>query len=127
MYIFQIIDTYAISWFAVLWVTFFEAVVIGWVYGADRFYQNFEEMLNWRPRPYLKICWMFLTPVFTMGVLISSLVTYKPLKYNNYEYPVWGQVLGWILASASMIQIPIFFVYQMATAKGTLREVRTFG
>ncbi|XP_071806984.1 sodium- and chloride-dependent GABA transporter 2-like [Asterias amurensis] len=122
MYIFQMFDTYAISWFAVLWVTFFEAVVIGWVYGADRFYQNFEEMLNWRPRPYLKICWKFLTPVFTMGVFIFSLVTYKPLKYNDYEYPVWGQVLGWCLAASSMIQIPIFVVYQMATAKGTLRE-----
>ena len=59
------------------------------------------------------------------GVFIFSLVTYKPLKYNDYEYPVWGQVLGWCVAASSMIQIPIFVVYQMATAKGTLREVST--
>ena len=30
------IDTYAVSWFAILWATFFEAVVIGWVYGKNR-------------------------------------------------------------------------------------------
>ena len=33
MYLFQMIDTYAVSWFAMLWIAFFEAVVIGWVYG----------------------------------------------------------------------------------------------
>ncbi|XP_071791970.1 sodium- and chloride-dependent GABA transporter 1-like [Asterias amurensis] len=122
MYIFQMIDTYAVSWFAILWATFFEAFVIGWVYGAERFYQNLEDMLGWRPNPYLKICWKFVTPVFTMGVLIFSVVSYKPLKYNHYEYPSWGQALGWLMASASMMQIPIFIVYQMVTTKGTLRE-----
>ncbi len=40
LYIFQMIDTYAVSWFAILWATFFETVVIGWVYGKNSF--NFK-------------------------------------------------------------------------------------
>ncbi|XP_038071356.1 sodium- and chloride-dependent taurine transporter-like [Patiria miniata] len=122
MYVFQLFDAYAASGFALLWVAFFEAVVIGWVYGADNYYNDFNKMLNFRPNPYLKVCWMFLTPLFTLGVFIFSCVSYKPLVYNDYQYPPWGQALGWIMATASMVQIPIFFIYKMLTSKGSLRE-----
>ncbi|XP_022090620.1 sodium- and chloride-dependent GABA transporter 2-like [Acanthaster planci] len=126
MYLFQLFDNYAASGFALLWVAFFESVVIGWVYGADKFYDDFQKMLNWRPNPYLKICWMFLTPAFTMGIFIFSCVSYSPLIYNDYEYPPWGQALGWLMATASMVQVPIFFIYKMLTTTGSLRERWTY-
>lgn len=31
--------------------------------GADRFYDNIEDMIGYRPGPLIKYCWMFFTPV----------------------------------------------------------------
>jgi len=33
--------------------------------GADRFYDNIEQMIGHRINPWLKICWRYLTPLIT--------------------------------------------------------------
>uniref|UniRef100_A0AAR2LY52 Transporter n=1 Tax=Pygocentrus nattereri TaxID=42514 RepID=A0AAR2LY52_PYGNA len=121
MYVFQLFDYYAASGMCLLFVAIFETVCIAWIYGADRFYDNIEDMIGYRPGPYIKYCWLFLTP----GTFAFSLIKYTPLKYNNeYVYPWWGYALGWLLALSSMVCIPLWIIYKMGTAKGTLREVR---
>ncbi|XP_077791255.1 sodium- and chloride-dependent betaine transporter-like isoform X2 [Podarcis muralis] len=62
MYIFQLFDYYAASGTCLLFLAIFEVVCIGWVYGADRFYDNIEDMIGYRPWPLVKVCWLFLTP-----------------------------------------------------------------
>ncbi len=59
------------------------------------------------------------------GTFAFSLIKYTPLKYNNeYVYPWWGYVIGWLLALSSMVCIPLWMVYKISTTQGTLREVR---
>ncbi|KAI5614880.1 sodium- and chloride-dependent GABA transporter 2, partial [Silurus asotus] len=124
MYVFQLFDYYAASGTCLLFVGIFETICIAWVYGADRFYDNIEDMIGYRPGPYIKYCWLFLTPATCLGTFAFSLIKYTPLKYNNeYVYPWWGYTLGWLLALSSMVCIPLWIVYKMWTAKGTLREV----
>ncbi|XP_063495961.1 sodium- and chloride-dependent betaine transporter isoform X3 [Symphalangus syndactylus] len=62
MYIFQLFDYYASSGICLLFLSVFEVVCISWVYGADRFYDNIEDMIGYRPWPLVKISWLFLTP-----------------------------------------------------------------
>lgn len=60
------------------------------------------------------------------GTFAFSLIKYTPLKYNNeYVYPWWGYVIGWLLALSSMVCIPLWMVYKISTTQGTLREVQT--
>uniref|UniRef100_A0AAQ4Q1C9 Transporter n=1 Tax=Gasterosteus aculeatus aculeatus TaxID=481459 RepID=A0AAQ4Q1C9_GASAC len=123
MYVFQLFDYYAASGMCLLFMSIFETVCIAWVYGADRFYDNIEDMIGYRPGCYFKYCWLFFTPATCIGTFAFSLIKYTPLKYNNeYVYPWWGYAIGWLLALSSMVCIPLWMVYKISTTKGTFRE-----
>uniref|UniRef100_A0A3B5MJ70 Transporter n=1 Tax=Xiphophorus couchianus TaxID=32473 RepID=A0A3B5MJ70_9TELE len=95
MYVFQLFDYYAASGMCLLLMSIFETVCIAWVYGADRFYDNIEDMIGYRN--------------FQI--------------YNNvYVYPWWGYFIGWLLALSSMVCIPLWMAYKISTAQGTLKE-----
>uniref|UniRef100_A0A8C7QU03 Transporter n=1 Tax=Oncorhynchus mykiss TaxID=8022 RepID=A0A8C7QU03_ONCMY len=124
MYVFQLFDYYAASGVCLLWVAFFECIAVAWVYGADNFYDAIEDMIGYRPNPWMKWSWTFITPVLCAGCFIFSLVKYKPLTYNKvYEYPDWSIGLGWSLALASMICIPMVMVIKILQSDGPLIEV----
>ncbi|XP_077994452.1 sodium- and chloride-dependent taurine transporter-like [Glandiceps talaboti] len=122
MYVFQIFDYYSASGIALLWVSFFQASAIGWVYGPKRMYKHFELMLGWKPDPWCMICWVVLTPALCAGVFIYSLVIYTPLTFDRswgtYEYPEWAIALGWLMALSSITCIPIVAVVKLVLAKG---------
>lgn len=56
------------------------------------------------------------------GIFIFSLASYKPLEYNDYSYPVWGQVIGWWMALSSILCIPGYMAVKFVTTKGTFQE-----
>ncbi|MBN3317564.1 S6A13 protein, partial [Atractosteus spatula] len=123
MYVFQLFDYYAASGMCLLFVAIFETVCIAWVYGADRFYDNIEDMIGYRPSSLIKYCWLFFTPAVCFGTFAFSLIKYTPLKYNNvYVYPWWGYGLGWLLALSSMVCIPLWIIFKIITTKGTFRQ-----
>ncbi|CAJ0953348.1 unnamed protein product [Ranitomeya imitator] len=123
MYVFQLFDYYAASGMCLLFVAIFETLCIGWVYGADNFYDNVEHMIGYRPLPIIKYCWLFITPAVCLATFIFSLVKYTPLQYNKrYTYPWWGDAVGWLLALASMICIPLWVCYKVSTIKGPIAE-----
>lgn len=53
-----------------------------------------------------------------------SVIGFKRLTYNGiYEYPDWAVGIGWLMALSSMVAIPAYMIYAIATTPGTLREV----
>uniref|UniRef100_A0A8C8FE45 Transporter n=1 Tax=Oncorhynchus tshawytscha TaxID=74940 RepID=A0A8C8FE45_ONCTS len=118
MYVFQLFDYYAASGTCLLFVAVFETVCIAWIYGADRFYDNIEDMIGYRPGPIIKYCWMFFTPATCLGTFAFSLIKYTPLKYNNeYVYPWWGYCLGWLLALSSMLCVPLWVLLSISSVE----------
>ncbi|XP_015197942.2 sodium- and chloride-dependent GABA transporter 2-like isoform X1 [Lepisosteus oculatus] len=123
MYVFQLFDYYACSGMTILLIAILQSVCVGWVYGADRLYDNIEDMIGYRPRPLIKYCWLYITPVICTGTFIFSLVKYTPLKFNNtYEYPWWGYAVGWYFTLSSTLMVPLWMVYKMLLTPGTLRQ-----
>lgn len=76
MYIFQILDSYAVSGFCLLWLIFFECVSISWCYGVDRFYDGIKDMIGYYPTIWWKFCWCVTTPAIC---LVSG---------SHLEYPI---------------------------------------
>ncbi|XP_039250634.1 sodium- and chloride-dependent creatine transporter 1-like [Styela clava] len=123
MYVFQIFDYYSASGMTLLWMSFWECITVAWIYGGDRFYDNIQHMIGYRPNPVIKWCWMFVTPLVVLVILISTWVSHENLVYNRtYHYPFWGIMLGWGFALSSMICIPAVAIFKILTTPGTLRE-----
>lgn len=60
-------------------------------------------------------------------IVISSILHYTPLVYegsaHKYVYPDYANVIGWLIAASSMSIIPLYIIYYLLSAKGTLKEV----
>ncbi|XP_034255011.1 sodium-dependent proline transporter-like isoform X1 [Thrips palmi] len=120
-YVLTLMDVYG-GGIAVLFIAIVECCSLVWIYGLNRLCGDLEFMLGYKPGFYWRITWGFFAPIILSVIFIYSLVDYKPLKYEDYDYPDWADALGWMLALASMIQIPFWAVVQVARQKGTLKE-----
>merc|ERR1711962_871365 len=128
MYIFQLMDFYAASGMSLLWCVFFQTIAICWIFGAKRFYGCIEEMIGYRVSYYWYICWVLLAPAFMLFIFVFYFIKYTPIKYgNDYEYPPWGEALGFLISLSSMLWVPAYAIYFVLTTKGTWREVLKAG
>lgn len=48
---------------------------------------------------------------------------YEPLTYEDYVYPLWANVMGWLIASSSIIMIPGVAIYKIIVTPGTFVQV----
>ncbi|XP_038219153.1 sodium- and chloride-dependent GABA transporter 1 [Zerene cesonia] len=122
MYVFQILDSYAVSGFCLLFLIFFECVSISWAFGVNRFYDGIKEMIGYYPTIWWKFCWVGFTPAICISVFIFNLVQWTPIKYMNYEYPWWSHAFGWFTALSSMLCIPGYMLYLWRVTPGTAME-----
>ncbi|XP_063402069.1 sodium- and chloride-dependent glycine transporter 1-like [Mytilus trossulus] len=116
IYFFQLFD-----WFAGAGVPLFgliECIVFGWIYGADNFSRDIEQMIG-RPVPVIiRILWCFVTPTVLFILLIIIVTTYTLPTYGNYSYPAAANIFGMITAIIPIIPIPIVAFLEIRKAEG---------
>lgn len=125
IYLFQVMDWYSAT-FSLIMIGWLECIVIGWFYGAERFYGNIEEMIGYRPTLWWKVCWKFITPALLFTVLVVTTVKFNNVTYGDYTYPWWATTIGWMMAFVSILPIPIFMLIGLATTDGSFTQrIRT--
>ena len=94
-----------------------------YAYGHKRVFENISEMSMNLPvimKWYWRICWMFITPLALMFILVMTLVKYSPTTSarrpdndeDKYIFPQGIQALGWLMAAVAVVIIPVTGVYQ---------------
>uniref|UniRef100_A0A8D3BSL3 Transporter n=1 Tax=Scophthalmus maximus TaxID=52904 RepID=A0A8D3BSL3_SCOMX len=121
MYMLQLVDTFAASYSLVI-IAIFELVGISYLYGLQRFCEDIEMMIGFQPNRFWRVCWAFVTPTILTGILGLSLYQWKTMTYEDYTYPGWSMVMGWLMVICSVIWIPIMFLIKMYLAPGSMAE-----
>jgi len=107
-YMFTLIDDKSASWNLLL-VAFLEVILVGWIYGADRFLDNIKEMdMNLGPffHWYWKICWQFITPGIMVILIMFSFINHAPTYVDithKYEFEPAVQGLGMTMGVGSIL------------------------
>uniref|UniRef100_A0A182QHH5 Transporter n=1 Tax=Anopheles farauti TaxID=69004 RepID=A0A182QHH5_9DIPT len=119
MYWFQLFDKYAANW-SVLLIAIAECVLVGWIYGAERFICNIEEMMGkrskWFHRFWMAI-WKYVTPALLVFILCFNWLQYKPVSYGRYVYPNWADFIGWTLALAPFAIVVLVAILRLLYTK----------
>uniref|UniRef100_A0A6Q2YCM0 Transporter n=1 Tax=Esox lucius TaxID=8010 RepID=A0A6Q2YCM0_ESOLU len=122
IYVLTLLDNYAAGT-SILFGVLVEAIGVSWFYGVDRFSEDIERMMGFKPGLYWRLCWKFVSPTFLLVVVIASIVTSSSLKYDNYEFPPWSNIVGWGVALSSMMFVPAYAIYKFLSMPGTFKQV----
>ncbi|XP_071357654.1 sodium- and chloride-dependent GABA transporter 2-like [Trachinotus anak] len=129
--LFTLMDNYGVSGTNLLIIATAETVVIGWVYGADRFYDNIEDMIGYRPFPVLKYCWLFVTPLICILTVLYNLTQIGTVSIYGYQLSASMIALSRLLVATPLICVPAFILIalcrnplNMSTPSSDLRQAR---
>ncbi|XP_077086289.1 inactive sodium-dependent neutral amino acid transporter B(0)AT3 [Siphateles boraxobius] len=115
-------------------IAFFELIGVVCFYGIKRFSDDIEFMTGRRPNLYWRVCWMGISPVMLLVVLVAYVVvqvqehpTY-PAWNPQYEkfpetevkpYSDWVFAICVLLSSVPVVSIPVVAVYRLIRRQTT--------
>ncbi|XP_043382194.1 sodium-dependent noradrenaline transporter isoform X1 [Chelonia mydas] len=65
IYILTLLDTFAAGT-SILFAVLMEAIGVSWFYGVDRFSEDIQQMMGFKPGLYWRLCWKFVSPAFLL-------------------------------------------------------------
>uniref|UniRef100_A0A4W5Q7Z8 Transporter n=1 Tax=Hucho hucho TaxID=62062 RepID=A0A4W5Q7Z8_9TELE len=104
-------------------VVVFECFSVSWVYGADRFLDDIEKMLNWRPPVVYKYLWKYVCLLAMLGLLGASLLKmcFKRPTYTAWnretasemtlDYPDWALGVLAVLIIFATLPVPLGYIH----------------
>lgn len=111
-WVLTIVDGYG-GTFLVLGLAIFEMVTIIWIYGLDKICDDIQFMTKRHVGWYWRVCWGFITPCCMISLFILALYSFTEPDYSRKTIPHEYHVFGWSLFVIGIIQIPIWFGFEM--------------
>ncbi|XP_076607815.1 sodium-dependent neutral amino acid transporter B(0)AT2 [Chaetodon auriga] len=106
-------------------VVVFETISVAWIYGTDRFLDDIEVMLKWRPPVVYKYLWKYVCLLAMVGLLAASFLrmvikrpTYTAWNQSTasemtLEYPNWALAMIVMLIVFASLPVPIVYIHSM--------------
>ncbi|XP_076459932.1 sodium- and chloride-dependent glycine transporter 2-like [Babylonia areolata] len=103
-YLLDLIDG-AVLGYPVLLVGLLECVVVVILYGYKNFAEDIKTMVGFQPPLYFGICWVVITPVLLVGVIVFK-------AYQEEGHPVdWVNLIYWLVIVFPILLLPGWSFY----------------
>ncbi|CAK1546241.1 unnamed protein product [Leptosia nina] len=115
VYLFTLLDWNTASW-AILLIGIAEVTAVSWSYGINRAMKDLESMdmkFNIVLRYFWKTVWLVAVPVVSMGILVFVLVEWTPPSYGDKTFPLFADILGWLIGASTIIFFPIGVIWAL--------------
>ncbi|XP_012940461.1 sodium- and chloride-dependent glycine transporter 1 [Aplysia californica] len=113
MYLLQLMDNY-VGGMTLIILGFFELVAVVYVYGFQRFCRDINLMTGSTQFIFWRVTWCVVSPLTIGFIFVYMFIDYSPSTYgDDYTYPVWADVFGWLFTLASAAAIPVTMVYKI--------------
>lgn len=112
LYVLTILDNY-LGALIVLFTCFVETVIIGWIYGINRFCFDVTFMTGVCPSYFFKISIKYLAPVVLGMFMIYTLLTFPRSSIGSYILPLWADVFGWALIMVGLTPLLLIAVSRL--------------
>lgn len=127
VYLFTLMDWHTASW-AILMLGFAEIVVLSWVYGFGKTFDNIYDMgmklkQNRLVMAYWRSVLMVLTPVASVAIFIFVLTDLGSTEFRGYVFPVWADLIGWMLGLSTLLPFVVFAILEMVKNKKDIKSV----
>uniref|UniRef100_A0AAV2M173 Transporter n=1 Tax=Knipowitschia caucasica TaxID=637954 RepID=A0AAV2M173_KNICA len=120
---FQLVDFYGASGTLLLFVSVVHCVAVGWAFGPERLCAEVENMTGQRIPAAVTVCWKYITPLLLMVFLVLSFMNSEPLTSDDGAlFPDWAYGLGWTMALAGILPIPLWAVVKVYLTKGPILQ-----
>ncbi|KAL3967548.1 prostaglandin F2 receptor negative regulator [Sarotherodon galilaeus] len=112
-------------------VVVFETFSVSWLYGADRFLNDIEGMLGWRPSVVYKYLWKYICLLAMLGLLGATTIrmflsrpTYMSWNQEKaseeyLEYPDWALAVLALLIIFATLPVPVGFIHAFLQKRNT--------
>uniref|UniRef100_A0AAX7V0Z5 Transporter n=1 Tax=Astatotilapia calliptera TaxID=8154 RepID=A0AAX7V0Z5_ASTCA len=112
-------------------VVVFETFSVSWLYGADRFLNDIEGMLGWRPSVVYKYLWKYICLFAMLGLLGATTIrmflsrpTYmswnqEKASEEHLEYPDWALAVLALLIIFATLPVPVGFIHAFLQKRNT--------
>ncbi|KAG0428579.1 hypothetical protein HPB47_024451 [Ixodes persulcatus] len=119
IYYFQMTDYY-VAVLALIIISFLELCALGWFYGGHNLLSGQSEVMHHVPYIYLRICWGLITPLVFVAVVVCGGMSLSRLRYRNkHHFPMWVDIVGWILFGIIVSVVPVFVVKALHKAESS--------
>ncbi|CAL8107713.1 unnamed protein product [Calicophoron daubneyi] len=118
-YLFYLVDNF-LAGYPLLFIAIAETLVICYVYGLKQFRRDVEMMTKERPNWYWRLCWMAITPLISLGLIIFLFTAGEEFHLGDYRYPPWALSIGHMVSAGPVLCIPIWFIYKYCREGGII-------
>lgn len=112
-----------------LTIGLFELIAVVHIYGIDRFNEDLEYMIGYRPNLFWQISWRFISPLIILVILVFYMVIQAQVKLTHLvwdpssdkfpslasiPYPAWVSAVIFVLAGVPSLIVPMYTLCRLA-------------
>ncbi|MGK7875851.1 MAG: sodium-dependent transporter [Xenococcaceae cyanobacterium] len=96
----DLVDHFVTNYNLIL-VGFFQSILVGWVYGAEKLRRYIDQVSDWRVGKWWNFAIKYIIPMVLVALLVTQFS--KDIRIPYGGYPAWALGIGWAIVLVPLL------------------------